>query len=198
MKRLLLALVLASVAAGQAWAGKVETDFNPRLDFAKFETWDWIPDRDQGHRGILAGKPAREMVEQAVARELEHVGLRKAAAGETPDLLVRYYGDIAEAAQGTSTTSPYMISPFTDGYWAPAFQSASRFSEKSAAFMIDLIESSEKSLAWRAYIEQKYGSANNVGTPVADALRKAFGKYPPSDSAKSKKLKEWAKLDAEK
>ena len=158
MKRLLLALLVVTVTASQAWAGKIETDFNPRLDFSSFTTWDWIPDRDQGHRGILAGKPAREMVETAVARELEHVGLRKATAGETPDLLVRYFGDIAEAASGTSTTSPYMISPFTDGYWAPAFQSATRFSQKSAALMIDLIEGKEKSLAWRAYIEQKYGS----------------------------------------
>ena len=198
MNRILAAVIVALLATGSVRAGKVETDFNPRADFSAYKTWDWVPDRGVGHRGILAGEPAREIVETAVSRQLARVGLRRVGTGETPDLVVRYWGEIAEGEEGTSTGGVFGYDPFTDGYWNGAFKTAVHFSEKAATLMVDLIDPTTKMLTWRAFIEQKYGSPTGVGNPVAEALVKAFDRYPPSESARAKKLKEWEKRDAAK
>ena len=200
MKRLMLvATAFVLLAAGPAHAGKIKTDFNPKADFASYRTWDWVPGHDQGHRGVLAGNAARGLVESALASDLERVGLRRVAAGETPDLVVRYVGEVSDAQKGT--TSGYLggYEPYIMGEWSQGFQTALNVSSKSATMMIDLIDPDTKVLVWRAFIEQKYGTtASQVGSPVAEAVRKAFEEYPPSESARARKLKEWEKREKAK
>lgn len=199
MNRSLLALLVGIVVAAPAHAGKIRTDFNPKADFASYRTWDWVPGHDEGHRGVLAGKAARDLVEGALAGDLERRGLRRVAPGETPDLVVRYVGEVAEAAKGT--TSGYLggYEPYIMGEWSAGFQTAVSVSSQSATMMIDLIDPKTKALAWRAFVEQKYGTTSGqMGSPVADAVRKAFEEYPPSESARKRKLKEWEKRDAAK
>lgn len=196
MKRLTLALVVGSLLAAPAFAGKIKTDFNPKADFASFRTWDWVPGHDEGHRGVLAGKAARELVESALTGDLERRGLRRVGPGEQPDLVVRYVGEVSDAAKGT--TSGYLggYEPYIMGEWSNGFQTAVSVSSKSATMMVDLIDPKSKALVWRAFIEQKYGTtASQVGSPVADAVRKAFQEYPPSESARARKLKEWEKRE---
>lgn len=199
MKRLSLAIALVLVAFAPALAGKIKTDFNPKADFASFKTWDWVPGHDQGHRGVLAGAAARELVESALTSDLERRGLRRVGPGETPDLVVRYVGEVSDAAKGT--TSGYLggYEPYIMGEWSNGFQTAVSVSSKSATMMIDLIDPKTKGLVWRAFVEQKYGTtASQVGSPVAEAVRKAFEEYPPSESARSRKLKEWEKREKAK
>lgn len=197
MKRRMLAAAVAGLFfSAPAHAGKIKTDFNPKADFASYKTWDWVEGHDVGHRGVLAGKAARELVESALTGDLERAGLRRVAAGEKPDLVVRYVGEVSDAAKGT--TSGYLggYEPYIMGEWSQGFQTALNVSEKSATMMVDLIDPETKMLVWRAFIEQKYGStASQIGSPVADAVRKAFEDYPPSESARQRKLKEWEKRE---
>jgi hypothetical protein len=200
MKRLMpVAVAVGLLVSGPALAGKIKTDFNPKADFASYKTWDWVPGHDEGHRGILAGNAARGLVESALTADLERVGLRRVSAGEAPDLVVRYVGEVSDAAKGT--TSGYLggYEPYIMGEWSQGFQTALNVSEKSATMMVDLIDPGTKMLVWRAFIEQKYGStASQIGSPVADAVRKAFEDYPPSESARQRKLREWEKRDKAK
>ena len=200
MKRWIVAVcVVVLLAAAPAHAGKIKTDFNPKADFDAYRTWDWVEGHDVGHRGVLAGKAARELVESALTSDLERVGLRRVAAGEKPDLVVRYVGEVSDAAKGT--TSGYLggYEPYIMGEWSQGFQTALNVSEKSATMMVDLIDPDTKMLVWRAFIEQKYGStASQIGSPVAEAVRKAFEDYPPSESARARKLKEWEKREKAK
>lgn len=192
----LLALLAAAIPAPAA--NKVDTDFNPNADFKAYKTWDWVPNHDVGHHGVLAGEVARGMVERALTGELNRVGLRRVAAGETADLLVRYWGDIAEGKSGIQTTAMGGYDPYTGGYYGDMFRSSVHYTEQMATIIVDLIDPKTKDLAWRAFITQKYGTPSMTSTPVADALTRAFDEYPPTAKEIARKKKDWEKRAAAK
>lgn len=198
MRRWFVAAIAALLAFGAARAGKVETDFNPNAKFETYKTWDWVPNRGVGHHGVLAGDAARELLERALASQLRGVGLQQVGPGETPDLVVRYWGDLHQGESGTSTGPMGGYDPYTGGYWGDPFQSFARFTEQSATMIVDLIEPATKQLAWRAFINQTYGTAYGTGNELPTALAKAFAKYPPTPSARARKAKEWEKKSAAK
>ncbi len=193
-----LIAVLGSALPAAA-GNKVETDFNPNADFKAYKTWDWVPNHDVGHHGVLAGEVARGMVERALTGQLDRAGLRRAASGETADLLVRYWGDVAEGKSGIQTTGPMGgYDPYTGGYWTDMFQSSAMYTEQIATIIVDLIDPKTKNLAWRAFIHQKYGVPSTSGSPVADALTRAFDEYPPTAKQIARKKKEWEKRGGSK
>lgn len=182
MRRIAFFLVAASLAAAAALAGTVEVDFNPKAEFERFKTWAWAPGRDQGRTGVLHDATMRDRVEKAIAGCLEDAGLRPAGANETPDLLVRYGGDI-----GTGKTITTSEGKYQDGL-APEYRTL-RFEEQVASMIVDLIEASSQTVAWRLYVNQKVAGPYDDPNKFRDAVEKGFSKYPPSPSARAKKLK---------
>jgi len=191
MRRLALALYIGLLAIGTAHAGKIEVDFNPKAEFTRYKTWTWIPDRDKGHHGVLMDLTMRERVEKALSIRLREAGLREAAEGETPDLLVAYRGDIGQGKSGTTAL----------GGWSsldnPMYTSI-QFTEQTATLMVDLADAKTKSLAWRLYIDQTIKGPADPPDKLAKALDKGFSKYPPSASAIAKKARELEKSSGAK
>lgn len=198
MRRWTVAAFAALLAFGAARAGKIETDFDPNAKFESYKTWDWVAGRGVGHHGVLAGDAARELLERAIASQLRGVGLQQVSPGVTPDLVVRYWGDLHQGDSGTSTSPMGGYDPYTGGYWGDPFQSFAHFTEQSATVIVDLIDPATKGLVWRAFINQAYGTAYGPGNELATALEKAFAKYPPSPSARARKAKEWGKKSGAK
>jgi len=174
--------VAALLAAGAARAGSIKVDFNPKAEFQRYKTWDWIPDRDKGHRGVLMDQTMRERVEKALGIRLREAGLRAAAANEKPDLLVGYRGDIGRGKTGSSNIGG--LSSLDN----PMYTSI-QFTEQTATLMVDLVDSATLTLAWRLYIDQTIKGPADPPDKISRALDKGFAKYPPSASAIAKKAR---------
>jgi len=191
MRRLVLALAIGVFATGAVRAGSIDVDFNPNAEFEKYRTWAWVPDRDQGHHGVLADLTMRERVEKALAIRLREAGMTQAEAGAAADVLVRYQGDIGQGKSGsTSVSSAY--------YWTDPAYATVQFTEQTATLIVDLIDASTKALSWRLYIHHSYGGPSDPPNRMRDALDKGFAKYPPTASARAKKARKLAKESSAK
>jgi hypothetical protein len=191
MRRLTVVLALAALAAGAVRAGSVEVEFNPNAEFERFKTWAWAPGRDQGRQGVLADATMRDRVERALAGRLEEAGLRPAGPDDTADVLVRYAGDTGTGKTITTTEGLYYDA------LSPMYKTV-RFDEQVVTLIVDLIDASTKSLAWRLYIHQKFGGPNDPPDKLQRAVDKGFAKYPPSKSERAKKAREIEKASRAK
>jgi hypothetical protein len=182
MKKLALTILTAVVAAGSISAGPVEVDFNPKAEFARYQTWAWLPGHDQGQRGVLADATMRERVEKALAIRLREAGLTRTEPDLHPDLLVTYRGDLGSGKEISTS----------QGGWSsldnPLYTTV-QFTERTATLMVDLVDASTKALAWRLYIDQTIKGPNDPPDKLSRALDKGFAKYPPTKSEISKKAK---------
>lgn len=191
MRPFVLALAIGILAAGSVRAGSIDVDFNPNVEFEKYRTWGWVPDRDKGHHGVLADLTMRERVEKALAIRLREAGLTEAGPDATPDVLVRYQGDVGQGKSGTSSVS-------AGYYWTDPAYASVQFTEQNATLIVDLVDGASKALAWRLYIHHSYGGPSDPPNRMRDALDKGFAKYPPSASERAKKAKKIAKASGAK
>jgi hypothetical protein len=177
----LAAAALLSVGSVEA-KSSVKTDFNPKAEFERYKTWDWAPDLDK-QKGVLADATMRQRIEAALATRLKKAGLRRVEAGEQPDLLVRYQGDIGSGK--TVVTSSGSVTHMVEPEYATL-----QFTEQIATLIVDLVDNGTSALAWRLYLDQAFGGPNDPPDKLAKALDKGFAKYPPSTSARAKKARE--------
>jgi hypothetical protein len=185
-RNLRLGLLAGTLIAGAVYAGAIEVDFNPKAEFARYKTWGWIPDREKGQRGVLMDPIMRGRVEEALTIRLREAGLVAAAEGQTPDLLVAYRGDTGQGKSGSSNLGG--LSSLDN----PVYSSV-QFTEQTATLMVDLVDASTKSLAWRLYIDQSFQGPNDPPDKLKQCLVKGFAKYPPTKSAIAKKARELEK-----
>ena len=191
MRRAVLALAIGILAAGAARAGQITVNFNPKADFKHYNTWAWIPDRDQGHNGVLADATMRARVERAIAVRLKTVGLLPVTGDAKPDLLVRYLGDIGSGKE--ITTSLGSVMHFADPEYATL-----QFTQQDATLMVDLIDASKNILAWRLYVNESIQGPSDESDKFAKAMDKGFAKYPPSAAEVARKAKELEKASGAK
>jgi len=191
VRRAVLALAIGILAAGAARAGQITVNFNPKADFKHYNTWAWIPDRDQGHNGVLADATMRARVERAIAVRLKTVGLLPVTGDAKPDLLVRYLGDIGSGKE--ITTSLGSVMHFADPEYATL-----QFTQQDATLMVDLIDASKNILAWRLYVNESIQGPSDESDKFAKAMDKGFAKYPPSAAEVARKAKELEKASGAK
>lgn len=176
------ALVLASVVLTAGYVRAIDVDFNPKADFQHYKTWAWHPDREKGLRGVLADATMRGRVEKALSIRLREAGLTEAAGDAKPDIYVSYRGDTAQGKDVSSSLGG--LSSFDN----PVY-STIQFTEQTATLMVDLVDASTNTLAWRLYLDEVVRGPNDPPDKMSKALDKGFAKYPPSASAIAKKAK---------
>jgi hypothetical protein len=186
MKKLAAVVMAAIVVGAAARAGSAKVDFNPKAEFERYKTWAWAPEPEGGRNGVLADETMRKRVEAILAQQLEAVGLHPAGPNETPDLVVSFQGDLGTGK--TIATSAGSIANMVDPGYATM-----QFAEMRATLIVDLADSSTKTLAWRLYVDERYGGPNDPPGKFRSAVEKGFKKYPPSESARAKKAKELEK-----
>jgi hypothetical protein len=179
------------LAVGGVRAGQITVNFNPKGDFKHYNTWAWIPGRDEGHHGVLADATMRQRVEHALSVRLKTAGLVPATGDQKPDVLVRYAGDIGDGKD--ITTSLGAIMNFDDPMYATL-----RFTEQDATLMVDLLDASKNVLVWRLYVNETIQGPNDESDKFAKALDKGFAKYPPSAAEVARKEKEIQKASGSK
>jgi hypothetical protein len=180
--------MLAFVAAG---AGAITVDFSPKGDFKHYNTWAWIPGREQGHQGVLSDATMRARVEQAIAVRLKTAGLLPVTGDAKPDLLVRYRGDIGDGKEVTTSQGGYMV-------WDDPINATIHFTVQDATLMVDLVDASKNMLVWRLYVNQTIQGPNDESDKFAKALDKGFEQYPPTAAEVARKARELEKASGAK
>ncbi len=150
-------LALGLLAAGgctRAYEIKVLTDFIPSAEFSAFHTFAHSGMTDRG-REIAASdnkSPLRVRVKEMVNEQLAAKGLRQVGLEDRPDLLVHLFFGVQEA----------------DKY-------------QEATLIVNLDESSEKKLVWRAVIRETVGDSLEKNLEMVNkGVAKAFKDYPPA------------------
>ena len=184
-----LALLLSACESMQ-----VTSDYNPSVDFARFQTWAWKDPALQYQPSSLMLKSdlTEQRIMQAVSSGLDQRGLRPVAAGNKPDLLVQTYLIVANRQEQIVTNYGYggpwggpwgyAGGPW-EGYWgAPMYNETRNVVYQVGTLQIDLIDAKDGRLVWRGSAEK---IVDNSPTPaersaaIHEAVNKILGNYPP-------------------
>ena len=186
-----LALLLSACETMQ-----VTHDYNPAVDFAKFQTWAFKPPalQYQPNSPMLKSDLTEQRILQAVSSELDQRGLRPAAAGNKPDLLVQTYLIVANRQEQVVTNYGYngpWGGPWAGGYWggpwegywgAPMYNETRNIVYQVGTLQIDLMDAKSGKLVWRGSAEK---IVDNSPTPaersavIREAVTKILSTYPP-------------------
>ena len=172
----------------------VSNDYNPSVDFAKFQTWAWKDPalQYQPNSLMLKSDLTEQRIMQAVSSGLDQRGLRPAATGSKPDLLVQTYLIVANRQEQIVTNYGYggpwggpwgyAGGPW-EGYWgAPMYNETRNVVYQVGTLQIDLIDAKDGKLVWRGSAEK---IVDNSPTPaernaaIHEAVNKILANYPP-------------------
>ena len=184
-----LALLLSACESMQ-----VTSDYNPSVDFARFQTWAWKDPalQYQPNSLMLKSDLTEQRIMQAVSSGLDQRGLRPAATGSKPDLLVQTYLIVANRQEQIVTNYGYggpwggpwgyAGGPW-EGYWgAPMYNETRNVVYQVGTLQIDLIDAKDGKLVWRGSAEK---IVDNSPTPaernaaIHEAVNKILANYPP-------------------
>jgi hypothetical protein len=154
---LILWLALGLLAAGgctRAYEIEVLTDFIPSTEFSAFHTFAFSGMTDRGREigASFNNSPLRMRVKEMVNEQLSAKGLRQVGLEDRPDLLVHLFFSVKDA----------------DKY-------------QEATLIVNLAESSQKKLVWRAVIRETVGDSLEKNFEMVNkGVAKAFKDYPPA------------------
>jgi len=154
---LILWLALGLLAAGgctRAYEIEVLTDFIPSAEFSAFHTFAFSGMTDRGREigASFNNSPLRMRVKEMVNEQLSAKGLRQVGLEDRPDLLVHLFFGVKDA----------------DKY-------------QEATLIVNLAESSQKKLVWRAVIRETVGDSLEKNFEMVNkGVAKAFKDYPPA------------------
>lgn len=189
MRKISVAIALALVLCSPV-VGKVAIDFDPNVDFSKFETFAYIGGVENLVMMQLNPDLINNRIHRMVVRELTKKGLREVQPDHNPDLVVRYWANSSQqvnlAAMGN--WGPY--GPYIGSYWGWVFDTVSASSTREGTLVLDLIDPRSKALAWRLYLIRKITNPDKDWKKADEEFAKGFESYPPTEKDKEAKQKE--------
>jgi hypothetical protein len=150
--------LLGLIAAGgcsKAYETTVATNSYASADFSAFHTFAFSGMTDRGLEIPASDNksPLRARIKEMVNEQLSAKGLRQVALEDNPDLLVHLLFGVYEADKYNEST-----------------------------LVVNLAESSQKKLVWRAVIRETVGTSLEKNFEVVKkGLAKAFKDYPPAN-----------------
>ena len=166
---------------------KVESDFDPRVNFRSYETWDWMktPTQDTGDPrlddAILRGR-----IQSAVANTLLDKGFNLSL--DSPDFLVAYHVAIDQKLD-MEVVNNYYGYPYAGDYasvWGPAIQGqeVKTTEYEQGTLMVDVLDSTSKQLIWRGTAQAEIypnQSPKDREKQINKAVGKIFSDFPPDN-----------------
>jgi hypothetical protein len=161
-------LVLSCLLASGAFAQKIQTEFDPAVDFTKFKTFAIRDGRLSSKNPALNGELVKKRLDFDIQKYLVAKGLAFVASGPA-DLNVRYTlgsvrGSELEAypAGWRGWGTRVVRVPFTEG-----------------TLVIDLRDSGTLGLVWRGIAREDKSDASKIEGKLDDMVKKSIDKYPP-------------------
>lgn len=167
-----VAIALAGALAG---CSSISTtyDFDTRVDFSEFHTFDWMPEQP-----VTISDPRREQaVRDQFVAALETRGFEK-VAHDADFRLVMYAG-----AEGN-----IQVSAFGYGYgprstfWGPTAGFVETYAYRDGTLVLDVVNAETNELAWRGTAQGVIDASMNPQDRqklITEAIDKMLKKFPP-------------------
>ncbi len=178
-QRILVLTITLGLASSLAACSSVSYnhDFDPTIDFAAFQTYAWIQPADSQTQRFLSPLVERRIV-AAIDSEMAAKGFRKATTGR-PDFLVNTYG----VTQEKIDVNTYYSGWGYYGWYGGSTVDVRQWTQ--GTLIIDIIDFSEKDLAWRGYAQASVDDVSRmqpeeITRRVNEVVGKILQDFPPS------------------
>lgn len=167
-----LLLVFASglLSIGRAGAVEVHVDFDPAVDFSRFETIGW-----------LEGTPAEDeelerKIHASIERELIPLGIREVR--ENPDLLIVTHASMDIEKKIDVTRFDYWLE--YKGWKRPMAVSEDTWDSTMGVLVVDLLDAGRETLIWRGIATGNVAKKpERRGEKLDATMAKMFRGFPP-------------------
>jgi len=180
---------LLLLAVGCASSSNILSDYDPSVDFGRYETYNFFADagpRDTEYHSFFS-----QYMMTAISRELEARGYVKS---ENPDLLVNFNGILQEKTRVTTTPAPMMggmgmgmggYYGYRGGFYEPwsgyGYAQETHVSQYTeGTFNIDLVDATLKRLVWEVVGVSNISrrDRSELEETVNRGVAKYFANYP--------------------
>jgi hypothetical protein len=168
MKTLALGLLVMLGATLSAFAQKIEIESDQATDFSRFKTFAIREGRLNSRNPSLNSDLIRKRLNADIRKYLEAKGLALIASGPS-DLNVFYTLGAVRKTQ---------VETYPAG-WRGWGTRVVRVPYTEGTLVIDLRDTSTRSLVWRAIARQDKSDAAKIEGKIDDMVKKSFDKYPP-------------------
>jgi len=199
-RRYLLLLTMFLLLFAMPAAAKMATDFDPNLDFSKFNTFSFIGGVEQLVRMQLNPDQLNDRIHRAVTRELTAKSLREVRPEENPDLVVRYWANSQKDVNVAASTNWGVYGPYIGYHWGFIYYSMDSSTTHQGTLSIELIDAKSRDLTWRMFASTKiiHTDPDKIWKTADGNIKNAFKHYPPSPKEIETKKQQWAKDNATK
>ncbi len=180
----LLIFVGFAMLTGCASGPKIQTDYDPSVDFSQYRTFGFFnPMSIEGeHYSTLFGQAFRE----SIGREMRALGY---VESDNPDLGINVSAKIREKTKVTTSADPYMSGgyyTYRRGYYDPwmsyGYGTTTHVSQYTEGTVnIDIVDMAQKRMVWEgiAIGRVKEGRSNaEVREAIDDGVTEMFAGYP--------------------
>jgi hypothetical protein len=188
----LFSLLIAGAAAAGCTPTNVRTDFDPSADFTRYHTYYWAGGKDVTGQGSLENSLVDKRIKSIIGAQLAAKGLREVPEDAKPDLVVLYWVGTKDKISVQTVPSSGMsqrvvwsrYDPYWNGRWGRTYDEVEVRNYKEGTLIVDLIDTSNKQLVWRAYLVQTLDKNPQTTAKRAEAnAAAAFAQYPPSQGS---------------
>jgi hypothetical protein len=186
-----LALWLLAAGGCAATGPNVVTGSDPAVNFSTFRTFAFLGITDRGHEiGASDSSPLRGRIKEMIHREFAAKGVRQVSLSDHSDLLVHLFYGVKDLERLQQTGPPPGMSSqaksytLAEGNWVPVATTQVTASEDhEGTLIVDLAESSNQKLVWRAVIRAVLGNSLEKNFELAQkGITTAFKEYPSAHS----------------
>jgi len=171
MKRVVLAVTLSAAALllpSQAFAQKVDVDFDPAAQFSNYKTYGWA-------QGTPSPNPlGEERIRAAVEERMAAKGFTKS---DRPDVMIATHVVTKEEKEIISTGYGYGYGYYRYG---GGMSTATVNTYIQGTLVLDMYDATAKKLAWRGTATDTVSDKTDKNTKkVNSSLDKMMKQYPP-------------------
>ena len=185
--RLAATLVAVCVLAVGCSNIKVQSDYDPAIDFSRYGAYAWIPEpaAADGEDPRIAGDDLlRQRIERAVDAGLSAKGMRRVDAAGDASLLVTEHVSVEQKLRVNTTHYGYGYGGWGYyGYGGPAYSDTRVDQYEQGTLILDFIDPGTKSLVWRGMAKKRLREAQTPEEREREVQRVVAAileKYPPS------------------
>lgn len=172
----LLGILLLCMACSSI---SVSTDFDDKIDFAKFSTYSWMPSPETPAQAIQKELASNTLIEgrvkRAVDAQLPAKGLEK--TNQDADVLVAFHTGVEDKVDVQNWGYGY-------GYgWRYGGGGITTIQYQEGTLILDFIDPATKQLIWRGVAKKVISertTPEKSEKDINEAVQKILEKYPPS------------------
>jgi hypothetical protein len=191
--RILGAAIAVCAAGALAAQDKVDTEFDPAVDFTGFKTFSFVPAANMAMSGTLKDPELRERIRNFIGGGLESRGLTEVPRDQKHDLAIRFWAAVQnkKSVEVNLAADPYWTAwggypPYWTGAWAYSYEEYVVRNYQEGTLVADLIDPVSKELVWRTVFHQDLSDRVKAYAALQKNLAKSFSQLPPSAKDKEK------------